>query len=58
MSIIPALRKQRQTDLCEFEASPVYKLSSKTAPKATEKLCLEKQNKRKQKLFSELLLGL
>ena len=30
-SLIPALRRQRQTDLCEFEASLVHKVSSRTA---------------------------
>ena len=28
MALIPALRSQRQTDLCEFEASLVYIVSS------------------------------
>ena len=31
MPLIPALRKQRQADLCEFEASLVYIASSRTA---------------------------
>lgn len=30
--LISALRKQRQFDLCEFEANLVYKVSSRTAP--------------------------
>ena len=29
--LIPALRRQRQANLCEFEASLVYKVSSRTA---------------------------
>jgi hypothetical protein len=29
--LIPALRRQRQVDLCEFEASLVYKVSTRTA---------------------------
>ena len=29
--LIPALGRQRKEDLCEFEASLVYRLSSKTA---------------------------
>ena len=29
--LIPALERQRQVDLCELEASLVYRLSSKTA---------------------------
>ena len=32
----PAFRRQRQVDLCEFEASLVYRASSRTA-KATQK---------------------
>ena len=43
--------KQRQEDLCDFEASLVYRVSSRTGCKATEKPCLEKtkQNKKKTK---------
>ena len=40
MPLIPALRRQRQTDLCEFEAS----LVPGQALKATEKSCLKKNN--------------
>jgi hypothetical protein len=29
--LIPAFKRQRQVDLCEFEASLVYKMSSRTA---------------------------
>ena len=29
--LIPALRRQTQADLCEFEASLVYRVSSRTA---------------------------
>ena len=28
--LIPTLRRQRQADLCEFEASLVYRVSSRT----------------------------
>ena len=49
MPLIPALRKQRQADLCEFEASLVYKGS-----KAIEKPCLEKTKKQKEGLLSIL----
>ena len=53
--LIPALRRQRHVDLCEFEASLVYRASSRTGSIATEKPCLEKnkktkkQNKKKKK---------
>ena len=40
-----ALKKQRQVDLCEFEASLVYKGSSRT----TQKNFILKTNKTKQK---------
>ena len=46
MPLIPTLRRQRQVDLCEFEASLFYKSSSRTGSKATEKLCLEKPKKK------------
>ena len=42
--LIPALRRQRQVDLCEFEASLVYGASSRTGSVATEKPCLKKTN--------------
>ena len=42
MPLISALVKQRQKDLCEFEVSLVYRLSSRTVTKATVKPCLEK----------------
>jgi hypothetical protein len=31
--LIPALRRQRQMDLCEFEARLVYRVNSRTARK-------------------------
>ena len=43
MPVIPTLRRQRQADLCEFEASMVYRVSSRIGPKATEKPGLEKK---------------
>ena len=53
MPLIPALGRQQQVDLCEFEASLVYRASSRTSSKSTEKLCLKKpkpkQNKTKSK---------
>jgi hypothetical protein len=48
MSLIQALGRQRQADLCEFEASlVVYRVSSRTA-KATQRNSVLKQNKIKQ----------
>ena len=37
MPLIPALRRKRQVDLSEFEASLVYKVSSRTARAATQR---------------------
>jgi hypothetical protein len=31
LSLVPALGRQRQEDLCEFEVSLVYRVSSRTA---------------------------
>ncbi|EGV97995.1 hypothetical protein I79_002638 [Cricetulus griseus] len=46
MPLTPALGRQREVDL--FETSLVYKeLAPGQPPKATEKHCLEKQNKTK-----------
>ena len=42
MPLIPALRRQRLADLCEFKASLIYRASSRTGSKATEKPSLEK----------------
>jgi hypothetical protein len=47
MPLIVALRRQRQVDLCEFEASLAYKVSSRMA-RATERNPVSKQNKTKQ----------
>lgn len=47
MPLVPALRKQRQVDLCEFEASLVYKVSSRTA-KATQRHPVLEKRKEKQ----------
>ena len=42
MPLIPALGRQRQVGICEFKVSLVYRVSSRTGSKATEKPCLEK----------------
>ena len=49
MSLIPALGRQRQGDLCEFEASLVYILSSRTARTTLKKKsCLKKEEEEKE----------
>ena len=45
----PAFGRQKQVNFCEFEASLVYRASSRTGFKATEKACLEKQKTKKRK---------
>jgi hypothetical protein len=45
--LVPALRKQKQTDHCEFEASLVCRASSRTAW-ATQRNTVLKKNKAKQ----------
>jgi hypothetical protein len=50
--MIPAHRRQRQVDLCEFKASLVYKVSSRTPELSSKLPCLTnktKQNRTKQK---------
>jgi hypothetical protein len=42
---VPALGRQRQVDLCELEASLVYKVSSRTARAVTQRNFVSKQNK-------------
>lgn len=48
MPLILALRRQRQTDLHEFEASLIYEAGSGTARNYKEKPCLEKNKTKKQ----------
>ena len=45
--LIPKLKRQRQVDLCEFEASLVYKSSSRTA-RATQGNSVSEKKKRKK----------
>ena len=54
MPLIPALRRQRQVNLCEFEVSLVYRVSSRTAKAVTEKPSLEKQKMRAGEMAQRL----
>jgi hypothetical protein len=47
-SLILVLGRQRQEDLCEFKASMVYRVSSRTA-RATQKNPVSKKQKQKNK---------
>jgi hypothetical protein len=44
---VQALRRQKQVDVCEFEGSMVYRVSSRTA-RTTQRNPVSKQNKTKQ----------
>lgn len=44
----PTLRRQKQVDLCEFQASLIYRVSSKTA-KATQRNSVSNQTKQTNK---------
>ena len=45
-TLIPAFRKQKQRDLPEFEASLVYRVSSRTARTAQKNPVSKKQTKK------------
>ena len=49
-TVIPALKKQRQTDLCEFETSLVYRVSSRTGFRATQTNPVSKTKNKKIEL--------
>lgn len=48
MPLIPALGRQRQVDLYEFEVSLVYKVSYSSARAATWRNFVSKNNREKQ----------
>ena len=52
--LIPTLRKKRQVDLCEFEASLVYRLSSRTAWPIQNNSASKNETKQKQKQFLKI----
>ena len=56
MPLIPALRRKRQADLCEFETSLVHRTSYRIGPKATEKSCLNKEKKYHYLVSEKLVL--
>ena len=47
--LIPELGRQRQADLCEFEVSLVYRVSSRTARAVIQRNPVLKQTKKKEK---------
>jgi hypothetical protein len=46
--LIPALRRQSQADLCEFEARLIYALSSRTAWVHSKTLSKKKEDEKEQ----------
>ena len=60
-TLIPALRRKKQADLCEFEASLLY-IVTRTLQDSqgcyTEKLCLAKLKKKKNMDFFILFVGM
>jgi hypothetical protein len=52
MPLIPALGKQREADLCEFEASLVYRVSARTA-RTTQKAMSQEKRRKKGKTRQE-----
>ena len=55
MPLVPALGRQRQVDHCEFEASLIYKLSSRTVRAVTQRNPILKKQKEKQEEKTGLL---
>ena len=53
MPLIPALGRQRQADLCEFEASLVYKVSFRIVRAVTQRNPVLKNQKQQQQLVNE-----
>ena len=48
MNLIPVHRRQRQVILCEFEASLIYRVSSRTARAPLRNPISERQKKKKK----------
>jgi 3-polyprenyl-4-hydroxybenzoate decarboxylase len=48
MLLIPAFRRQRQVDLCEFQASLIYTVNSRTA-RAIQRNPVSKKKKKERK---------
>ena len=55
-SLIPALRRQKQTDLCEFKASLVYKTNSRTV-RASQTNPVSKRKTEKERRCNKLSQG-
>jgi hypothetical protein len=53
--LIPALRRQRQADLCEFEASLVYRVSSRTSRAIQRNSVSDKQSNKYKRIVQNIL---
>ena len=55
----PALGRQRQTDYCEFEANLVYRASSRTGTKATQRnpVSKKKSNNNQKSVYGFVFLS-
>ena len=51
MPLIPAFRRQRRVDFCEFEDSLVYRESCRTARATWRKPCLKKTKPKSELVF-------
>ena len=51
MPLIPALRRQRQVDLCKFKAHLLYRASSRTGSKKLQRNPVSKKKKVEQANF-------
>lgn len=56
--LIPACRKQRQAEFCEFETSLAHRASSRAARAVTQRDLVLKQNKRNKQTRNELEFSL
>lgn len=55
MLLIPAVRRQRQVDLCKFEASLVYRVSSR--PPGLHRETLSQEKKEVASPYNRILFG-
>ena len=57
MPLMPALGRQRQADLCEFEVSLVYRVSFRTAMAVTRKILSWKTKQNKKNLGVDMRIS-
>ena len=52
MSLIPALGRKRQVDLCKFKASLVYRVSSRTATTIPQRNPVSEKQRKKSEVWA------